>query len=83
MYGFFVYHAEQLENFVKRSIVLFKQKKQEFKDYIDTGVTFVNPADAREQSVKAVYATTYDRYTAKDKHGNLKYHKEPEQTEGN
>lgn len=83
MFKFLMNYTMKFYNYLERSSVLFEQKKKEFKDYIKTDVTFIDPAVAREQSVKAVYETTYDRYTAKDKHGNLKYHSEPKETEGN
>lgn len=83
MFNFLLGCTMKFYYFIERTSIVFEQKKKEFKDYIKTDVTFIDPAVAREQSSKAVYATTYDRYTAKDKNGNLKYHSEPKQKEGN
>lgn len=69
--------------FTDRVRMLYNEKKLEFKDYIKTDVTFVNPAVAREQSIKASYPGTYDRYTAVDKNGELKYHYPVKEKEGN
>lgn len=50
-----MYIADELKNY-------FKKKVQELKDYTYTGVTMVDPAVARETSVKSINPTTYDRY---------------------
>jgi len=81
MFNYLLNLTMKFYNFIESTAVLFEQKKKEFKDYIKTDVTFINPAVAREQSIKSSYPGTYDRYTAKDKHGNFKYHNMPEQTE--
>lgn len=62
-----MYIVEELKKY-------FKEKVQSFKDYINTGVTMVNPALAREQSSKSINPTTYDRYTVLGKDGKPKYH---------
>jgi hypothetical protein len=57
-----MYIADELKRIIKATV-------QDFKDYVSTDVTMVDPAVAREQSSKSENPTTYDRYK--------KYHYQP------